>query len=94
MAARHSAKPSGVGGGPINPASPLLPPLLPAVAAEGLLLPGLLLLLLSGMTTAGLTGGLSPDSCLLLLLRLTATAEAAGNKTHTWAPEVTRGSAG
>jgi hypothetical protein len=58
--------------------APLLPlPLLPpAAAGEPPLLP--LLLLLSDMTTAGLTGGASPDSCCLSLVgRLTATAEAA-----------------
>jgi hypothetical protein len=51
-----------------------------------LLLPALplgepLLLLLSGMTTAGLTVGASPASCLAALLgRLTATAEAAAGQ--------------
>jgi hypothetical protein len=58
----------------MNPA-PLRRPAATA-AGELPLLP--LLLLLSGITTAGLTGGASPVSCLLLLLgRLTATAEAA-----------------
>jgi hypothetical protein len=63
----------------MNPV-PLLPPLPAATAAgEPPLLP---LLLLSGITTAGLTGGASPVSCLLLLLgRLTATAEAAPDQT-------------
>jgi hypothetical protein len=42
---------------------------------------GELLLLLSGMTTAGLTVGVSPGSCLAALLgRLTATAEAAARR--------------
>jgi hypothetical protein len=50
---------------------PLLP-LLPLLPAAGLLL------LLSGMTTAGLRGGASPESCFCG--RLTATADAAGEE--------------